>query len=280
MAQLSITSSSYGKSRVRLVKVERHEGRNDLREMTVNIRFEGAFDRSYTDGDNARILATDTMKNTVYALAARQPIGPIEHFGRRLTEHFLDSSEHLDEVRIDITEHLWNRMDWHSFQQGGSETRTAIVVARRGDLVVRAGIDDLVVLKTTNSAFEGYIKDPYTTLPETSDRILATAVKAVWKYCVPAPDFNACWSGLRETLLAGFIAHLSRSVQHTLYEMAEAALECHSEIDEIHISMPNRHCIPVNLEPLGMENRNEVFVPIDEPHGLIEATVVRKPYIH
>ncbi|MDQ6700118.1 MAG: urate oxidase [Acidobacteriota bacterium] len=280
MAQLSITSSSYGKSRVRLVKVERYEGRNDLREMTVNIRFEGAFDRAYTEGDNARILATDTMKNTVYALAAKQQIGPLERFGRRLAEHFLDNNEHVTEVRIDIAEHLWHRMDWHSFQKGGGEKRIATVTARRGDLTIRAGIDDLVVLKTANSAFEGYIRDPYTTLAATSDRILATAVKAWWKYGVPAPDFDGCWSGVRDTLLASFVAHQSRSVQHTLHAMAEAALAQHSEIDEIRISMPNRHCIAINLEPLGMENRNEVFVPIDEPHGLIEATMVRKPYVH
>lgn len=280
MAHLSIASSSYGKSRVRLVKVERYEGRNDLRELTVNIRFEGAFDRSYTDGDNARILATDTMKNTVYAFAAQQWIGPIEHFATRLAEHFLDNNEHLTEARIDITEHLWDRLDRHAFQKGSNEKRIAGVTARRGRISTRAGIADLIVLKTTSSAFEGYIKDPYTTLPETSDRILATALKAIWNYSVPAPDFDACWSGLRDTLLASFQAHRSRSVQHTLYEMAEAALTQHCEIDEIRLSMPNKHCIAINLEPLGMENRNEVFVPIDEPHGLIEATVVRKPSIH
>ena len=280
MAHLSIASSSYGKSRVRLVKVERHEGRNDLREMTVNIRFEGAFDRTYTDGDNARILATDTMKNTVYALAAQQRIGPNEHFAKRLAEHFLAHNEHVTEVRIDIAEHLWHRLDWHSFQKGGSERRIARVTAGRTRKSIWGGIDDLIVLKTTNSSFEGYLRDSYTTRPETGDRILATAVKAMWKYSVPAPDFDACWTGIRDTLLASFVAHRSRSVQHTLYAMAEAALAQHSEIEEIRISMPNKHCIAVNLEPLGIENRNEVFVPIDEPHGLIEATLVRKPYIH
>lgn len=275
MAHLSIASSSYGKSRVRLVKVERHEGRNDLRELTVNIRFEGAFDTSYTEGDNSRLLATDTMKNTVYALAARQEVGPIEQFGKRLTEHFLQNSEHVTEVRIDIAEPLWRRMDWHSFQKSGGEKRTASIAARRGGATVHGGLEGLIVLKTTNSAFEGYIRDPYTTLPETSDRILATALKAAWKYSAPAPDFDACWNGVRETLLATFVGHQSRSVQHTLYAMAEAALAKHAEIDEIRLTMPNKHCIAVNLEPLGMENQNEIFTPIDEPHGLIEATVAR-----
>ncbi len=270
-----IASSSYGKSRVRLVKVERHPDRHDLRDITVDIRFTGDYDESYTEGDNSRILPTDTMKNTVYALAAKGPVAAIESFGTRLAEHFLEHNSYLTEVRINIAEHTWNRMDAYAFHKGSSERRVTAIDARRGDVSIHAGIGDLVVLKTTKSGFEGYIRDSYTTLPETSDRILATAIQVDWHYAGHCPDFDACWGAVRNQLLGSFSAHESRSVQHTLYAMGEGVLREFTFIDEIRLTMPNKHCIPVNLEPLGMENRNEIFVPIDEPHGLIETTLRR-----
>jgi urate oxidase len=277
-----IAQSNYGKSRVRLVKVARQPDRHDLKQLTVGIQFEGDFDSCYQFGDNTRILPTDTMKNTVYAFAKLYAIDQIEDFARQLAEHFLTGNDQISKVRIDIVEDLWARIPFGakahatSFMPAGKEQRTAAVTATRDETTTEAGIENLVVLRTAGSGFENYIHDPFTTLPETPDRILATAVKVNWTYTDSDIPFGPYWYGVREALLETFVEHESKSVQHTLYAMGAAALERYEEISDISISMPNKHCLLVDLSRFGLENNNEVFVPADEPYGLIEAHLKRE----
>jgi urate oxidase len=270
-----IKTSNYGKSRVRLVKVEREGPVHQLRELNVHIQFTGDYDECYVSGDNSRILPTDTMKNTVYALARKAPLGAVEDFGKRLCDHFLAHNPHLRSVRVEIEEANWLRLGNHSFQQG-AEVRTAVVVDGTS---FRSGLKDLVLLNTTDSSFEGYVRDPYTTLKEAKERIMATAVEARWKYADGDLDFhslwNTTWTAIRARLIEVFVGHVSPSVQSTLYAMGEAVLAGFPAVEEITLSLPNKHCLLVNLEPFGMDNPNEVFVPVDEPHGLIEATLCR-----
>ena len=276
-----LASNSYGKSAVRLVRVTRTGPHHDVKDISVDIQFEGDFEAVHTAGDNSEVLPTDTMKNTVYALAARQPVGEIEEFAQRLVAHFLDRNRQVSEVQVRISEHAWSRIavdqELHptAFVSGGGERRTASVTGTRADIVISAGIDDLFVLRTAGSAFDGYIKDSYTTLPETRDRIFATVVKVNWLYGVSDANFGSCWKTIRDALLETFATHQSESVQHTLYAMAKAALKRCPEIREVTLSMPNKHHLPFDLSRFGMENRNEVFVPTDEPYGLISATVRR-----
>jgi urate oxidase len=276
-----IAQSSYGKSRVRLVQVRRHPDRHDLRDLTIAIRFEGDYDASYTDGDNSAVLPTDTMKNTVYALAAQQAVGEPEAFGLRLARHFLDRNGRLNQVRIDLTEHAWGRIPrgerrhGQAFVHEGAGSRTAAIAAGRDGVSVRAGVADLVVMKTAHSAFTGFPRDEYTTLPETRDRLLATALSATWRYSSTDLDFAPTWRAVRSTLLDVFAEHHSESVQHTLFAMGQGVLDAIGDIDVIHLVMPNKHHLPVDLSPFGLENRNEVFVATEEPHGLIEATLAR-----
>jgi urate oxidase len=274
-----LTNTSYGKSRVRLVKVTRRGDAHDLSDLTVAVRFEGDYDDSYLVGDNSGVLPTDTMKNTVYALAAGQPIDAPETFALAIAAHFLDRNPRLRRVRIDATDHAWERIDSErggsAFVRRGPDVRTAAVVADPQRTVVQAGLADLLVLKSAHSAFGGFLRDELTTLPETDDRILATALTATWQYRDARVDFNAAWQDVRRALLESFAAHDSASVQHTLYAMGEAALARVNAVASIHIVMPNRHHLPVDLSRLGLENRNEIFVPTDEPHGLIEATITR-----
>lgn len=279
---ITLAHNNYGKSRVRLVKVARQPDRHDLKQLTVGIQFEGDFESCYIYGDNTRILPTDTMKNTVYAFAKLYAIEQIEEFARQLAEHFLTDNPQISKVRIDIAEELWQRIPYGgkphatSFMAAGGEQRTAAVTGTREGMVTEAGIDNLVVLRTAGSGFENYIHDPFTTLPETEDRILATAVKVIWTYTDDDIPFGPYWHGVREALLQTFVEHDSKSVQHTLYAMAAAALERYEDISEISISMPNKHCLLVDLSRFGLENNNEVFVPTDEPYGLIEARVTRE----
>ena len=278
---VTLAANSYGKSEVRLVTVRRGADRHELKDVTLAIRLEGDFAAAYTEGDNAGVVATDTMKNTVYALAAEHPFDDVEDFGLALSEHLIQTYPQVASARIDLAEHLWERIATggeqhpHAFRRAGTERRTAVVTRHADSVRILAGLEDLVVMKTAKSAFAGFPRDRYTTLPETADRLLATAVQATWRYSRPHVAFGSLWSEVRRILLETFAEHDSRSVQHTLYAMGEAVLET-LDVEEIHIAMPNRHHLPVDLTRFGQENRNEIFVATSEPYGLIEATLRRE----
>ncbi|MBM3762650.1 MAG: urate oxidase [Acidobacteria bacterium] len=264
----------YGKSRVRVAKINRQAGEHGFSDLTIDIRLQGQFHDAYLKGDNSLVVPTDTMKNVVYALAATRSLDPIEEFGQALAAHFWQSHEHVTGATLDIIEHDWRRLDPYAFELGQSR-RLARVESTRNGVVFSAGIDNLVVLKTTKSSFVGFLKDAYTTLPESLDRIMATSVKAVWRYGNTAVDFNASFERCRQNMVEVFVAHDSKAVQETLFAMGDAVLSKQPEIEEIRLTMPNKHYLPVRLTPFGLENRNEVFLPTDEPHGSIEALLTR-----
>jgi urate oxidase len=269
-----LVRDTYGKSRVRLIKLVRRADRHDVKEITFQILFQGDFKSCYETGDNSKILPTDTIKNTVYVLARKHDIVSIEEFGEHLVDHFLANNPQVTNVRIEMTEHLWSRIAPAAFTRE-SQKRTAVVSGARNGLTIEAGIDDLTILKSSGSAFEGYIKDPYTTLKETKDRIFATAVRATWRYASTNLDFNSVWQGVRQVILDTFATHDSLSVQHTLHALGRQVLAAFPDISGIQLVMPNKHALLVDLSPFGMDNPNEVFLPIDEPSGYIEATLAR-----
>jgi urate oxidase len=223
------------------------------------------------------------MKNTVYALAAQtDEIEEIESFGLRLARHFLTENEQVSRVSIDIIEHKYTRIPTggephpHSFTKSGGEKRTTSVRMTRDGTSVESGLEDLTVIKTTRSGFAGFPKDKYTFLPETDDRIFCTSVKANWRYANAEAATEELWTGVRQTILDTFAAHDSLSVQHTLHAMGEAVLNDHPAIAEISFSLPNIHCIPVDVARFGEENKNAIFLPTEEPHGLIEGRLSRE----
>jgi len=277
-----LAENNYGKSGIRLVKVLRREGRHDLRDVTVAVRFEGRFEAAHIAGDNSAVLPTDTMKNTVYALASERFDGSIENFGLALCDHFLGSAAAASGVSVEVAEHPWQRLTAggavhpHAFLRPGVERRRARLSRTREKAQVESGLDGLMVLKSAGSRFEGFLKDRYTTLPETRDRILATVVEAAWEYAGASLDFDRSFSLARRALLDTFAVHDSASVQHTLYAMGEAALAAVPEISAIRLSLPNKHHLPVDLSRFGLRNENDIFVATDEPYGLIEATIRRR----
>jgi len=276
-----LSQAGYGKSEIRLVKVSRRAGGHDLRDLTVDVGLEGDFDAAYTAGDNAGLLATDTMRNTVYALAKQYPIDPIEAFGRRLIEHFLAAGPGVTRARVHIVEHPWARLEVggrpheHAFQRDSGGNRVATVVGDGGAPQIESGIDDLLVLKTTGSGWEGFLRDRYTSLPETSDRILATIIAARWSYGGRDVPFEAAWRDVRRTILEAFCDHYSPSVQFTLHHMGQAVLDARPEVERISFSLPNKHHLLYDLGRFGLENENEIFHASAEPYGLIEGTVER-----
>jgi len=277
---IELGANRYGKRAIRLVKVVHDPGGDRIRDLTIDVALEGEFDAAHTAGDNALVVATDTMKNTVYALAAERLSGAIEAFGIDLAAHFTAFPQ-VRQATVGIREHRWEplagaaRPTPDAFRRAGDATRTVSVTATGRAAVVQSGVEDLVVMKTAKSAFSGFARDGYTTLGEAHDRIMATKVTATWRHTGTSLDWDASHRAISGTLLEAFADHDSASVQHSIWVMARAMLDRHPEIDEVRMTLPNLHHWPVDLAPLGGTNRGEIFVATSEPHGLIEATVRR-----
>ena len=262
------------------MQVLRRPDADDLRDLTVAVRFEGDYDASYTDGDNRGVLPTDTMKNTVYALAAQQPVQEPESFGRRLAQHFLERNHRLTRVTIDLVEHLWGRLPrgdrehGHAFIRRGPDTRTAVVTGGRDRMSITAGADDVLILKSAHSAFAGFPRDEYTTLPETHERLLATSLTATWDYRDVEVDFGPAWHAVRRTLLDAFAEHHRIGAAHGARDGSGCARR-----DRHRRQHPPRDVEPsppaIRSVAHRARNRNELFVATEEPHGLIAATLVR-----
>ncbi|MGH9399652.1 MAG: factor-independent urate hydroxylase, partial [Thermoanaerobaculia bacterium] len=238
-----LAQNNYGKSGIRLVKIHRRGENHDVTDLTVAVRFEGEFAAAHASGDNADVLPTDTMKNTVYALAKSHSLHDIESFGLDLAQHFLSRNPGVSRVSITLVEHPWERLTVaerphpSAFRRSGEETRFACVTRTHSGATVEAGLDGLVILKSAQSAFSGFRRDEFTTLQETRDRIFATSVSARWRYGGTDLPFKVVGRTVRQTLIETFAEHQSESVQHTLHAMGEAVLERHAEVDEIRLSL-------------------------------------------
>ncbi|MFK3677649.1 factor-independent urate hydroxylase [Microbacterium sp. NPDC090218] len=281
MTDIILGKNQYGKAEVRVVRVTRDTARHEIEDLNVTSQLRGDFAGAHFDGDNERVVPTDTQKNTVYAFA-KDGVGSPEEFLLRLGGHFTGEFDWVTGGRWEAEQYTWERIPVageghdHSFVRGGTETRTALVQIDGEETTVIAGLKDLKVLKSTESGFVGYPKDKYTTLQETTDRILATSVTAKWRYGRDDIDFNEVYADVRRILLEAFTANYSYALQNTLHDMAAAVLDAHPEIEEVRFSTPNSHHFVVDLAPFGLENPNEVFYAADRPYGLIEASFLRE----
>jgi len=275
--------NQYGKAETHLVRVTKggDGGTHEIKDVTVSVALAGDFAASHLEGDNSKVVPTDTQKNTVFAFAKEGPVGEIEDFALRLARHFVHEFESVHRARVSIEEHPWTRITVggkphpHSFIHGGSEKRSTVVTCMADEAWVVSGLFDLVLLKSTGSEFWGYPRDRYTTLQETHDRVLSTAVTARWRYGQTDVDWGAAFEEIRRLLIEAFAAKHSLALQQTLYTMGELVLKAHAEVAEVRLAMQNKHHFVVDLSPFGLENDNEVFYASDRPYGLIEGTVTR-----
>lgn len=267
-------ANRYGKAEVRVLRVDRGGVEHRITDLTVSCALSGDLAATHLTGDNSAVLPTDTQKNTVFAFA-RDGIGEIEDFALRLARHFVASQPTIHGARVSIEQHPWRRLGPHSFASAGEGVRTTTVTYDGERAWVLSGITGLTVLNSTESEFWGYVKDRYTTLAETNDRILATALTAVWRHADAAGDWAASHARARSALLAAFAGTRSLSLQQTLYAMGERVLTQCPEIVEVRLALPNKHHFLVDLEPFGADNPGEVFFAADRPYGLIEGTVLR-----
>ena len=280
---IALAENSYGKSSVRVMKVKRDGALHTVKEWKVEVLLSGDFETCFTAGDNSAILPTDTMKNTVYSRARESKAECIEGFALELVDFFLQRNPQVERVEINIASTLWEnalvegKPHPSTFIRGSSEAQTTAVTCVQGNgPSVTSGLENLVILKTANSGFEGYVRDSLTTLPETADRLFGTSMRAQWRYQSAALPFEQLRRQLRAAVIGAFAEHDSKSVQHTLYAMAQAALDAAPEIMDIELAMPNKHCLLVDLSRFGQTNPNEIFVPTDEPYGNIVARIRRE----
>lgn len=285
MSPTRLGQNQYGKAETRVVHVARDGATHHVKDLSVSVALSGAMDDVHYRGSNAAVLPTDTAKNTVFAFAKRYGVASAEEFGIRLARHFVTGQESIERARIRVEEYAWERIaPEHSFVRGGRETRTTEVAFDGTRWQIVSGLKDLVVMNTTDSEFRGFVKDRYTTLPETRDRVLATEVSARWRFHWTrdedrAPQWEESWAEVRRHLLDAFAGTYSLSLQQTLYAMGDRVVEHRPEIDEVRLSLPNRHHFLVDLEPFGLTNDtpdSAVYFAADRPYGLIEGTVLRE----
>lgn len=274
-------ANQYGKAENRLVRIYRETARHEIRDVTVSTAMRGDFADAHLHGDQSKVLPTDTQKNTAYAFAKEHGLRAIEDYAITLARHFVDDVEPVRGARISVDEFAWERVPVgaeghdHTWVRRGPEVRTTVVDVSDAGTEVVSGLRDLVLLKSTGSEFAGFLKDRYTTLEETHDRIMSTSLVARWRYTSLEIDWDKTWGDVRRILLEQFATVHSLALQQTLWEMGRAVLEAHPEVAEISLQAPNKHHFVVDLSPFGLENPNEVFYAADRPYGLIEATVTR-----
>ena len=277
---IRLGDNQYGKSETHVVRVTRNGAVHDIKDVTVSVSLAGDFAATHLTGDNRLVLPTDTQKNTVFAFA-KEPVGEIEEFALRLARHFVREHGSVERARVSISEQPWARVSGggqphpHSFERAGSEQRTTAVTCLNDSEWVVSGLTGLTLLKSAGSEFWGFRQDHYTTLRETRDRMLATAVDARWRYDGEKVEWGVAHREARRLLVETFATKHSLSLQQTLFAMGEAVLEGRPEIAEIRLTMPNKHHFLVDLEPFGLNNENEVFYASDRPYGQIEGTVTR-----
>lgn len=280
MAEVILGDNQYGKAEVHLVRVTRDTARHEIEDINVTSEVRGDFQDVHLKGDNAHCVPTDTQKNTIFAFA-REGVGSPEAFLLRLSKHFTGDFDWITGGRWRAEQFNWTRINYqgkehdHSFYKSGGGVRTAQVYVDGDKTTVFGGVHSLTVLKTTESEFVGYVKDKYTTLQEDTDRIMSTDVKAWWRYNTTEADWNGIYADVHQQLLEGFAARRSTALQQTMYQMGEAVIQKHPEIDEVRFSMPNKHHFLVDLEPFGLDNPKEVFWAAIAPYGLIEGSAVR-----
>lgn len=278
---MALIHNTYGKGRVRVMRVHKDGDRQEVRELNVQAMLTGDFGRAFTDHDNAQVVSTDTVKNVVNIVAREALNLDKEAFAQAVTQRFLEKYPQVESATVTALETKWSRIEIggqphvHSFTLDGNGKPFVEFSATRERSSLISGVSDFSFLKSTESGWANYTKDPYTTIKETDDRICATAMEARWTWNAAPADFEAANARILQTMLEVFATTYSHSVQDSLYRMGEAALAAVPEVDQISLACPNKHYLLVNLAPFGLDNPNAVFTCTDEPHGQIECVIGR-----
>ncbi|XP_072504968.1 uricase isoform X2 [Notamacropus eugenii] len=274
---------------VKVLHIQRDGKYHTIKEVAASVQLTLGTKKDYLFGDNSDIIPTDTIKNTVHVLAKFKGIKTIEKFAMDICEHFLSSFSHVTRAKVYIEQVPWKRLEKNGVEHAHAFINTPtgthfceVEQSPNGPPTIHSGIKDMKVLKTTQSGFEGFIKDQFTTLSEVKDRCFATQVYCKWRYSqFQNVDFQAVWNGVRDIILEKFAGpydkgQYSPSVQKTLYDIQVFSLSKIPEIEDMEISLPNIHYFTIDMSKMGLINKDEVLLPTDNPYGKITGTVKRK----
>lgn len=279
---MHLAKFTYGKGRVRIMRVKRDTARHEVRELNLKVLLEGDFSASFTSSDNSKVIATDTVKNIVNIVARNHPELESEPFTQAVARYFFGHYDHVQGVNVTAHETKWDRLAVagaphdHAFKMDANGKPVVRLNATREGYKLSSGIEGFTFLKSTESGWVGYLMDEATTLKETTDRIFSTAMDAAWTWTKVPADYPAANAKIMSALMDVFATTYSPSVQNSLFLMGSAALEAVPEIADISMACPNKHYLPINMTPFKLDNPNVVFTPTDEPHGQIECTVSRE----
>ena len=202
---------------------------------------------AYTEGDNRDVVATDTMKNFVYAMALEYTGATTEGLAAFLAQRFLDTYEHVRGVRVRIDERPYEDLsDKLLAATGGDHGMASVEYSRQGLVDVECGRLNLRLIKLTGSAFAAFQRDRYTTLPEVQDRPLHIYLDVRWRYADPQPVLTGGAQGLvpseqvRDLVAHTFDDFVSMSIQHLVHEMGLRLLERFPALSEVSFDAQNR----------------------------------------
>jgi len=275
-------ASSQGESRLRMLRIVRRGDRHDARDLTVSIRFEGDFTTAYLEGRSSGIIPGETLKTFVYKTAREHAGAEIEVLGLALCRRVLETHRQVSRVRIEIAEQPWTRMDvgakpqGQAFLLGGPEQRTVAVTSNGTKTAVVSGIDQLVLMRTSGFLPRRPAPRADDGLDDAVQALLVGGLTAKWTYTNADVTFGPYRQGVRAAITETFAMHAARSVQHTLYAIADVVLATYEEILDVTLAMHERPYRPADLFSADLENPDELFVAAEEPLGVVEVTVERE----
>jgi urate oxidase len=187
----------------------------------------------------------------------------------------------ITRVRVELAEQPWARLDaggkpqGQAFAAGSPERRTAVVTSNGTQVAVVSGLEELTLMRTSGFGPRTAREDDDSGAIDGLQRLLVASLSARWTYTSSDVTFASYRQGVRNAIIDTFAWHEGRVVQQTLYAIADVVLETYAEIAEITLALHERPYRPADLFAAGVENRDELFVAVDEPVGVVELTVDR-----
>ena len=266
-----------------MLRIVRRGDRHDPRDLTVSVRFEGGLAPAFLEGRADGVIPGETLKTLVHRVAREIGGEEIEAFGLALCERMLDAHKRLTRVRVEIAEQPWTRMQvggkaqGQTFVVGGPEQRTATVTSNGTQTAVVSGIDQLVLMRTAGFLPRHPARRADDGTEDAVQSLLVGSLAARWTYSNAEVTFGPYRQGVRAAITETFAVHAARSIQYTLYAIADVVLATYEDILDVTLALHERPYRAADLFREDVENPEELFVAAEEPLGMVEVTVERDP---
>lgn len=271
---MSTESSSYGESRLRMMRVIARGDRHDPRDLTIGLRFEGQLE-AMVPGEAVKNLVHRVVRENDQAAAA------LETLGIAVCEAILRAHTSIGLARVELFEQPWTRLDaggkaqGQAFTPAGPERRTAVITGNGTRIAVQAGIDQLVLLRTsgfTPTARGTPIADA---AADGLQRVYLATLGARWSYSGGDIAFVPYRTGVRQAIIETFAWHKGPTARDTLRAIADVVLASYHDISQVSFTLQERPYRPVDLLELSLDS-DALFIAHDEPVGVLEISVERR----